>query len=57
MSHDANIFKVCDEMMSGFQDSFFLKLALQPVGEQLPSSARPVAEDFRAKAFMKSVND
>ena len=32
MPHDANTLNVCGEMMSGWQDSFMLKLALQPVG-------------------------
>ena len=57
MPHDANTFNVCGEVMPGWQDSFLLKLALQPVGNQLLISSRPVAEDFRAKVFMKSVGD
>ena len=55
MPHDANTFNACGEMMSECQDSFLLKLALQPVGLQSPISHRLVAEDFRVKVFMKSV--
>ena len=40
MPHDANTFNSCGEMMSGLQDSFLLKLALQPVGDQSPISHR-----------------
>ena len=64
MPHDANTFNACDEMMSGWQDSFVLKLALQPVRYQLPIgrqsatiSRRLVAEDFTAKVSMKWVGD
>ena len=64
MPHDANTFNSCDEMMSGWQDSFVLKLALQPVSDQLPIgsqsaalSRRLVAEDFTAKVSMKWVGD
>ena len=65
MPHDANTFNVCGEMMSGSQDCFLLKLAhfnlsatnCQLVADQLPINHRPVAEDFRAKAFMKLIGD
>ena len=57
MPHDANIFKACDKMISGWQNSFLMKLALQPVGDQSLISRRLVAEYFRVKVFMKSVMD
>ena len=57
MSHDATTFSTCGEMMSGWQDSFMLKVALQPIGDQSLISRRLVAEDFRIKVFMKSVGD
>ena len=44
MSHDAKTFNVCDNVMSGWQDSFVLKLALQPVGEQSLIGRRSVAD-------------
>ena len=56
MPHDAHTFNACGEMMSGWQDSLMLKVALQPVS-QSPISRRLVAEDFTAKVFMKSVED
>ena len=43
--------------LSGWQDSFLLKLALQPIGNQSPISHRQVAEDFRAKVFKKLMGD
>ena len=55
MPHDANTFNACGEMISGWQDSFLLKLMLQNVGDLI--SRRSVAEDFRAKELMKSVGD
>ena len=55
MSHDAQTFNGCVEMMSGWQYSLMLKLVRQPVCDQLLISQRLVAEDFKAKIFMKSV--
>ena len=59
MPHDAHTFNACGEMMSGWQDSLMLKLALQPVMicHQSPVSHPLVAEDFTAKVFMKSAGD
>ena len=57
MPHDATTFSACGELMSGWQDSFLLKLALQPIGDQSPISRRLVAEDSRVKVFMKLVGD
>ena len=34
----------CGEMMSGWQDSFMLNLALQPVGSQLPIGHKSVGD-------------
>ena len=55
---------VVGDIMSGWQDSLMLKLALQLVGasrrsvaSQSPISRRLVAEDFTANIFMKSVGD
>ena len=56
MLHDANTFNFCDEVMSGWQDSFLLDLALQVV-IRAPISHLLFAEDFRDKAFMKSVSN
>ena len=55
MSYDAQTFNGCVEMMSGWQYSLMLKLVRQPVCDQLLISQRLVAEDFKAKIFMKSV--
>ena len=55
MSHDAQTFNGCVEMMSGWQYSLMLKLVRQPVCDQLLISQRLNAEDFKAKIFMKSV--
>ena len=61
MPHDSHTFNACGEMMSGWQDSFMLKLALPPVGRSVASrsliSHRLVAEIYKAKVFMKSVDD
>ena len=35
MPDDAHTFNACGEMMSGCKDSLMLKLALQPVDDQL----------------------
>ena len=54
---------VVGDIMSGWQDSLMLKLALQLVGDkssitsQSPISRRIVAEVFTADIFMKSVGD
>ena len=48
---------VVGDIMSGWQDSLILKLALQLVGDQSPISRRLVAEDYTANIFMKSVDD
>ena len=63
--HDANTFSACGEMMSGWQDSFLLKLVVHPVGDQSLISVinqslisrRLVGEDFRAEVFMKVVSN
>ena len=62
MPNDAHTFNACDEMMSGWQDNFMLKLALQPVGDGSPVSPRfivdyIVAGEFTAKVFMKLVGN
>ena len=65
MPHDAHTFNACDEMISGWQYSFMLKLALQPVSDQSPIGRQSVAnlsptslQDFKTvKVFMKSVGD
>ena len=57
MPHDAHTFNTCVEMMSLWQDSLMLKLALQPVGNQLTIGHQSVAENFTAKIFMKSVSN
>ena len=36
MPHDAHTFNACVEMKSEWQDSYILKLALQPVDDQSP---------------------
>ena len=48
---------VVGDIMSGWQESHMLKLALQLVGDQSLLSRRLVAEDFTANIFMKSVGD
>ena len=48
---------VVGDIMSGWQDSLMLKLALQLVGDQSPINRRLVPEDFTANIFMKSVGD
>ena len=55
MPHDAHTFKACGEMVSGWQDSYMFKLALQPVGDQSPIGRQSVA--FHGKVFMISVGD
>ena len=58
LAHDANTFKACGAMMSGWQHSFLLKLALQ-LGYMYwsPITRRPVVEDFRAKVLKEPVGD
>ena len=57
MPHDAH---ACGVMMSGWQDSLMLKLALSPVSDQSPMGRQSIAdksqivvEDSTAKVFMK----
>ena len=50
-------FNACGEMITGWQDSLMLKLALKPVSDQSPIIRRLFAEDFTANVFMKSVGD
>ena len=45
MPHDEHTFNAFGEMMSGWQDSFMLKLALQPVGDQSPIGLQSVANE------------
>ena len=45
MSHDAYTLNAYGEMMSGWQDSFMLKGALQPYGDQSPISRQSVVVD------------
>ena len=44
MPHDAHTINTYGEMISGWQDSFMLKLALQPVGVTSPFSRESVAD-------------
>ena len=44
MTHDAHTFNACGEMMSGWQDSLMLKLALQPVADKSQIGRQSVAE-------------
>ena len=43
MPYDAHTFKACGEMMSGWQKSLMLKLALQPNRDQSPIGRQSVA--------------
>ena len=42
--NDTHTFNACGVMMSGWQDSFMLKLALQPVGDQSSIDRKSVAD-------------
>ena len=44
MPFDINTFKACGAMMSGRQDRFLLKLAMQPVCHQSPIGRQNVDE-------------
>ena len=44
MPNDAHTFNDCGDMMSGWQDSLVLKLALQSVGDQSPIGCKSITD-------------
>ena len=47
MPHDEHTLNACGDMMSGWQDSLMLKLALQLVGDQSPIGRQSIADKLQ----------